>query len=177
MAVPVGLPDEDAERKAKSFFSKQHYDGGLDRAHLPSPVPDRQQPSTPAWLGWLRIMSGVQSEAHFTCIEVLLVKGAFIGHLWNWRAGHVGLLLMATPAWVLTLLGLMVPCPCFIVSLLGFLTIVVRQGRPALLRSHLLSLVEHCGPREGSLDSSFKERIGGHLTQCSHFLLKWHIDL
>lgn len=48
MAVPVGLPDEDAERKAKAFFSKQHYDGGLDRAHLSSPVPDRHQPSTPA---------------------------------------------------------------------------------------------------------------------------------
>lgn len=40
-----------------------------------------------------------------------------------------------------------------------------------------LSLVEHCGPREGSLDSSFEERIGGHLTQCSHFLLEWHINL
>lgn len=48
---------------------------------------------------------------------------------------------------------------------------------PCTLRSHLLSLVEHCGLREGSLDSSFKERIGGHLTQCSHFLLEWHIDL
>lgn len=49
---------------------------------------------------------------------------------------------MATPMWVLALLGLMVRCPCFIVSLLAFLSVVVEQGFPVLLRSHLFSLVE-----------------------------------
>lgn len=39
-------------------------------------------------------------------------------------------------------LGLMVPCPCFIVPLLAFLSVVVEQGFPVLLRSHLFSLVE-----------------------------------
>lgn len=35
--------------------------------------------------------------------------------------------------------------------------------------------LQYCGPSEGSFDSSFKERIGGHLTQHFHFLLEQEI--
>lgn len=39
-------------------------------------------------------------------------------------------------------LSLMVLCPCFIVSLLAILSVVVEQGFPVLLRLHLFSLIE-----------------------------------
>lgn len=48
---------------------------------------------------------------------------------------------MATLMWVLAS-GPHDPHPCFIVSLLAFLSVVVEQGFPVLLRSHLFSLVE-----------------------------------
>lgn len=66
---------------------------------------------------------------------------------------------MATPVSVLALLGLRVPCPCFIVSLLAFLSIVVEQGSPVLLRSHLFSLVEE-KERNGERDSDGLPSLG-----------------
>lgn len=68
MAVTVGLSDEDVEGQGRQRplpKSRQDSDEGPDCAHLPSSVPKRHSPSNPAWLGWLKITSGVQSEAHF----------------------------------------------------------------------------------------------------------------
>lgn len=73
----------------------------------------------------------------------------------------------------LGLLNLMVPCPCFVVSLLAFLSVVVERGFPVLLRPHLFSLVEE-KERNRERDSDGLPPPGGESprTHCEKKCLK-----
>lgn len=65
----------------------------------------------------------------------------------------------------------------FSVWLLGLTKAKTRSRRVSSLFTFIVKsfILQCCGPSEGSFDSSFKERIGGHLTQHPHFLLEQEI--